>query len=142
LRITGLGKINSCKVLEMLKEIKMKIAVESNDGVNIASPFNLLKNFMVFEVEEKSDPINLRDSGVQLNHENQLNHIKNICKSKNMVRELEDCSTVISHSLNQPLLNKLRKSGVDVFITYQSRIDDAFNQYLRDKRIHDFKRSN
>lgn len=32
----------------------MKIAVESNNGVNIASPFNLLKNFMVFEVNEKA----------------------------------------------------------------------------------------
>lgn len=122
----------------MLKEIKMKIAVESNDGVNIASPFNLLKNFMVFEVEGKSNPINLRDSGVQLNHENQLNHIKNICKSKNMVRELEDCSTVISHSLNRPLLNKLRKSEVDIYITFKSRVDEALNQYLKDKSIHEF----
>lgn len=31
----------------------MKIAIETNDGINIASPNNLLKNFMVFEVTEK-----------------------------------------------------------------------------------------
>ena len=120
----------------------MKIAVESNDGINLASPLDLLKNFMVFEVNEKSDSLNLSATGAQSNNKNQLKHIRNISKTANIESELSDCSTVISHCLNRPLLNNLRKSGVDVFITYQDRIKDALNQYLNDKIIHDFKRSN
>ncbi len=120
----------------------MKIAVESNNGVNIASPFNLLKNFMVFEINEKSDLVNLSTPGAKLNNKNQLKHIKNISKTANIESELTGCSTVISHCLNRPLLNNLQKSGVDVFITYQTRVDDALNQYLNDKIIHDFNRSN
>ena len=120
----------------------MKIAVESNDGINLASPFNLLKSFMVFEVDEKSNLINLSVPGAQSNNKNKLKHIRNISNTSNISSELSDCSTVISHCLNRPLLNNLRRSGVDVFITYQDRIKDALNQYLKDKRIHDFKRSN
>ena len=113
----------------------MKIAVESNDGVNISSPFNLLKNFMVFEVDEESDPINLKNPEVTIDHENRLKLVKSIGKTKYMLRELGDCSTVISHGLNRPLLNNLQRSGVDVYITFQNRIDDAVGQYLKDKMI-------
>jgi len=116
----------------------MKIAVESNDGINIASPFNLLKNFMVFEVAGKSVPLNINALSDELIDKNQLKQIKNISKTANIASELSECSTVISHGLNRPLLNNLRKSGVDVFITYQVRIDDALNQYLKDKSIHEF----
>jgi predicted Fe-Mo cluster-binding NifX family protein len=117
----------------------MKIAVDSNDGINIASPFNLLRNFMVFEVDGNSEPFN---PSVQSKNKNQLKHIRNISKTANIESDLTGCSTVISHCLNRLLLNNLQKSGVDIFITYQTRVDDALNQYLRDKRIHDFKRSN
>ena len=51
---------------------------------------------------------------------------------------MDDCSTVISHGLDRPVLNNLRKSGVDVYITFKNRIDDAVEQYLKDKIIHDF----
>ncbi len=114
----------------------MKIAVDSNDGINIASPFNLLRNFMVFEVDGKSESLN---PSIQSKNKNQLKHIRNISKTANIESELTGCSTVISHCLNRPLLNNLRRSGVDVFITYKDRIDDALNQYLKDKSIHDFK---
>jgi predicted Fe-Mo cluster-binding NifX family protein len=116
----------------------MKIAVDSNDGINIASPFNLLKNFMVFEVGGGNDPLNFGAPRTQSNNKNKLKQIKNISKTVNIASELSECSTVISHGLNRPLLNNLRKSGVDVFITYQARIDDALNQYLKDKSIHEF----
>jgi len=119
----------------------MKIAVESNDGINIAAPFNLLKNFMVFEVNEKSDDNNVRTPVVKIDYENKLKLVKNIGKTKNLVSDLGDCSTVISHCLNRPLLNNLKRSGVDVFITYQNRIDDALKQYLKNKMIHEFKGS-
>jgi predicted Fe-Mo cluster-binding NifX family protein len=114
----------------------MKIAIESNDGINIASPFNLLKSFMIFEVDEENktlEPDTLRES-VKL--KSRLRLVQNINESKNIIRELSDCSTVISHNLSRPLLNRLQSSGVDVFITFRNRIDDAVGQYLRDKLIH------
>ena len=116
----------------------MKIAVESNDGVKLASPYHPQKNFMVFEIDEKSDLINLSTSRSQLNHKNQLKHLRNISKTENIVSELSDCSTVISHCLNRPLINNLRRSGVDVYITFKGKVDDALNQYFKDEFIHEY----
>ena len=116
----------------------MKIAVESNDGVNISSPYNLLSNFMVYEVDEKNVQINNKTSVTLMNNKSRLRSIKNISKTKNMVRDLGDCSTIISHGFCRPLLKNLSRSGVDVYITFQNRIDQALNQYLKDKSIHEF----
>jgi len=115
----------------------MKIAIESNDGVNIASPFNLFKNFMIFEVDEENKLLKSDTSGVPTNIKNRIKLVRNIAESKNILRELSDCSTVISHNLSRPLLNRLQSSGVDVFITFRNRIDDAVGQYLRDKLLHE-----
>ena len=55
-----------------------------------------------------------------------------------MIKELGDYSSIISHGLNRSLLNNLRKAGVDVYITFQNRIDDAVERYLKDNIIHKF----
>lgn len=115
----------------------MKIAIESNDGVNIASPFNLFKSFMIFEFDEESKLLKSGTPGVPANLRSRLKLVRNIAESKNIIGELSDCSTVISHNLSRPLLNRLQSSGVDVFITFRNRIDDAVGQYLRDKLIHE-----
>ena len=118
----------------------MKIAIESNDGINIASPNNLLHNFMVFEVNEKRDQKYFKTPEFKTDRKSKLKLIKSIGKTKNMVKELGDCSSVISHCIDKPLLNTLHKSGVDVFITFQNKIVDALRQYLKDKIIQEFGR--
>lgn len=55
-----------------------------------------------------------------------------------MLKELGECSSVISHGFNRSLLKNLRKAGVDVYITFQNRIDDAVESYLKDNMIHTF----
>ena len=87
----------------------MKVAIESNDGINIASPFNLLKNFMIFEVDENKNSKNLSTSKVAIKNENQINLVGSVGETKNMFRELEDCSTIISHGFCSAILKKLNK---------------------------------
>ena len=116
----------------------MKIAIETNDGINIASPNNLLKNYMVFEVIEDRSQKKIRGSAFYADRVSELKLIKSISKTKKMLEELRECSSVISHSFNRSLLNKLRKAGVDVYITFQNRVDDAVDRYLKDNMIHKF----
>lgn len=118
-------------------EKQMKIAIESNDGVNIASPYNLLKSFMIFEVDDENKTLKPDTICESAKLKSRLRLVQSIAESKNIMRELSDCSTVISHNLSRPLLNRLQSSGVDVFITFRNRIDDAVGQYLRDKFIHE-----
>jgi hypothetical protein len=53
----------------------MKIAVESNDGVNISSPYNLIPNFMVYEVDEKKVKIISKSSVILMNDKCRLKPI-------------------------------------------------------------------
>jgi len=116
----------------------MKIAIETNDGINIASPNNLLKNFMVFEVIEKRNHKKIRGSTFYSDSISELKLIKSIGKTKNIMEELGKCSSVITHGFNKSLLNNLKKAGVDVYITFQNKIDDAVERYLKDNMIHKF----
>ena len=36
------------------------------------------------------------------------------------------------------MLNRFQKAGVEVYITFKNRIEDAVGQYLKDKMIHEF----
>ena len=91
---------------------------------------------MVFEVNEKRDQKYFKTPEFKTNSKSKLKLIKSIGKTKNMIKELGNCSSVISHGFNRSLLNNLRKAGVDVYITFQNRIDDAIERYLQDNMIH------
>ena len=78
----------------------MKIAVETNDGINIASPNNLLKYFMVFEVSEKRNQKKIRCPEFNTDSDSKLKLIKSIGMTKNIIKELGDCSSIISHGFN------------------------------------------
>jgi len=83
-----------------------------------------------------------REAQGSIMNKRQLKPIKNISKANQMLTELGECSTIITHNLSKPLLNKLQGSGVDVFITFQNGINDALNQYLKDRMIHEFHQRN
>lgn len=117
----------------------MKIAVESTDGKYLASPFKSSKNYMVFEVTEKDDHTNPKYSGSKMYFDENIKLVNNVSNSQNIINILSECSTVISHGLNRPILNKLKSIGVDIYITFKNRIDDAIEQYLKDKFLHDFE---
>ena len=93
---------------------------------------------MVFEVIERRNQQKFRDLEFNTDSDNKLKLIKSIVITKNMIKELGDYSSIISHGLNRSLLNNLRKAGVDVYITFQNRIDDAVERYLKDNIIHKF----
>lgn len=116
----------------------MKVAVETIDGTNVAAPFSLIKNFMVFEVSGKRKSKNQKEFDLKYHNKNDLKLVKNISHTNNIKKEIGDCSTIISHGLSKPLINNLRKSGVDVYITFRKRIDEAVEQYLKDKISRNF----
>lgn len=120
----------------------MKIAVETTDGVKLDSPFSLLQNFIVYEVDDKNKPKDFSFASSKTSNKRQIRVIGRISDAQNMFKEIGDCSTVISHSLDRKMLNTLKRSGVEVYITFKNKIEDAIGQYLRDKMIHKFAESN
>jgi predicted Fe-Mo cluster-binding NifX family protein len=120
----------------------MKIAVETNDGVKLSSPFSLLQSNMVYEVDDRSKLKDLTTAEIKADGKRRLRLVRRINDTNNLIKELGDCSSIISHNLNRTMLNTLQKSGVEVYNTFKDKIEDAVLQYLKDKMIYEYTEGN
>ena len=110
----------------------MKIAIESNDGITIKSPFIPTKGYVVYDVKE-SDIVaseyretNLRER----KHSGEKVFVPTKVRSL-----LSDCSTIISRGIDRSNLNVLKQEGMDVFITFKTSTKDAVRLYMRELLI-------
>lgn len=106
----------------------MKIAIESNDGVTIKSPFVQTTGYLVYDVEE---------SGIK-GSEYRRSALKSrsigyLSKSPAMVN---DCKTVISRGMDRSNLQSLKQKGIDVFITFKLSASDAVKIYLKENLLN------
>ena len=104
----------------------MKIAIESNDGITIKSPFLPTKGYVIYDIDE-SDIVNseYRESRFKSKKigEGKLNSI------------LNDCSAIISRGMDRSNLDVFKKEGVDVYITFKTSTKDAVRLYMRELLI-------
>jgi len=110
----------------------MKIAIESNDGVTIKSPFIPTKGYVVYDVKE-SDIVasEYRESNLRVK---KPSGEKVIVPTK--VRSLlSDCSTIITRGMDRSNLDVLKHEGMDVFITFKTSAKDAVKLYMRELLI-------
>ena len=116
----------------------MRIAIETDDGVHLSLLHNVPKSFQIYEVPGNSF---LKNLGLKKSLVKKISNrmiTKSPGKQDNFIDELTKCSTVISHGMNRSLLKVLKKSEVDVFISFRDKIDEALNHYLKDRIIHDY----
>lgn len=107
----------------------MKVAIESNDGVTIKSPFLKTKGYVVYDINE-SDIV-----GYEYRHSKAAEgKIKegNAAAEDKIRSLLNDCSTVISRGMDRENLDVLKKEGKDVFITFKTSAKDAVRLYMRE----------
>ena len=114
----------------------MKIAIESNDGETINSPFDKPKGYLVFDVEDTgikdTKYIKLQTSG---KNSKSVSPVRNKYVNKQSF-PLENCSTVITRGMDNKHLTEYKEKGVDVFITFNTRARDAVRAYLRERLIN------
>jgi predicted Fe-Mo cluster-binding NifX family protein len=106
----------------------MKIAIESNDGITIKSPFLKTEGYLVYDIDES--------------HINSYEYRKAVQRkkaevslSKNPRNALNDCSTIISRGMNRIELQSLKEEGKKVFITFKTSAKDAVNLYMKELLI-------
>jgi predicted Fe-Mo cluster-binding NifX family protein len=110
----------------------MKIAIESNDGVTIKSPFLPTTGYIVFDVDESEiKSTEYRESSKKKKRENG----DKMFVSGNIHTLLNDCSAIISRGMDRSNLDIFKKEGKDVFITFKTSTKDAVRIYLREQLI-------
>ena len=106
----------------------MKIAIESNDGITIKSPFLKTKGYLVYDIDES--------------HINGFEYRKALSQKKaeasvvkNRLPALGDCKTIISRGMNRIQLQSFKEEGKDVFITFKTAAKDAVRLYMKELLI-------
>lgn len=111
----------------------MKIAIESNDGQTIKSPFIPTRGYVVYDVKDsgivateyrESNSTELKPTGQKVNVPT---HIRSL---------LNDCSAIISRGMDRGSLDVLKQDGKDVFITFKTSARDAVRLYMREQFIN------
>ena len=114
----------------------MKIAIESNDGKTINSPFNKTTGYIVCDVDE---------TNISNTEFITLSGFKSVSVPTILSEELaktrkkfslSDCETVITRGMDRERLSNLKKKGVGVFVTFNVRVKDALRAYLKERLIH------
>jgi hypothetical protein len=107
----------------------MKIAIESNDGVTIKSPFLHTKGYLVYDIDESH--INGFEYRKAFEQKKEIKRSK-ISDSKHLHPFLEDCRTVISRGMDRIELQSFKQEGKDVFITFKTAAKDAVKIYMKE----------
>jgi predicted Fe-Mo cluster-binding NifX family protein len=110
----------------------MKIAIESNDGVTIKSPFLPTQGYIVYDIDQ-SDIVNseYRKTNLKIRQKNGERKITSI-KSDTV---LNDCAAIISRGMDRSNLDIFKKEGMDVYITFKTSTKDAVRLYMRELLI-------
>jgi predicted Fe-Mo cluster-binding NifX family protein len=120
-------------VTKTRRDSKMKIAIESNDGVTIKSPFLPTNGYIVYDVD-KSEIISREYRENSRKNKKRANG-DIVFVSNNIHSLLNDCSTIISRGMDRSNLDIFKKEGKDVFITFKTSSKDAVRIYLREQLI-------
>ena len=106
----------------------MKIAIESNDGVTIKSPFVRTTGYLVYDVEQSGiKGTEFRETAPKQ---------KTVGPVTKLPAMVNDCKTVISRGMNRGNLQSLKEKGIDVFITFKLSARDAVKFYLKENLIN------
>ena len=110
----------------------MKIAIESNDGVTIKSPFLPTTGYVVYDVDESEI---ISSEYRENSRKKKRADGDKMFISGNIHSLLNDCSAIISRGMDRSNLDIFKKEGKDVFITFKTSTRDAVRIYLREQLI-------
>ncbi len=122
----------------------MKIAVASDNRVNIAPHFGRTRGFLVFDIEGNDikgkhyveNTFNGHSQGQPHHHDHAHHH-----SHHGIMKALSDCEVVISGGMGRRLLADFEAAGKKVYITRAEEADLAITLYLRGKLEHDPEKS-
>jgi predicted Fe-Mo cluster-binding NifX family protein len=106
----------------------MKIAIESNDGVTIKSPFLPTKGYVVYDVNE-SDIVS-KEYRESISQREMAGKNKPVAVKQNTL--LNDCSAIITRGMDRSNVDIFKREGMDVFITFKTSTKDAVKIYMKE----------
>lgn len=124
----------------------MKVAIASDDQVNIANHFGRTKGFLIYKIDEDKvvnkkyveNNFTGHAQGHHHNHDHQHSHQHS---HGGILRALDGCEVVISRGMGHRLLVDFEAVGKKVYITHSENAENAINKFLHGSLEHDPNKS-
>jgi len=103
----------------------MKIAIATDDKINISNHFGRAKGFVIFEINTNKI--------VNESYKENLGKSNGNCGSCNhqiMIKNIKDCDYVISYGMGQKIYDDLTANNIIAIITEEKTIKNALNKFL------------
>ncbi len=115
----------------------MKILFNSNDGIHLTSPSDMSHNYYLLEMDGDSTKSTFIPRKIIHTKAQKMESVRDLSELLNIIDETEKEVTLISRNIDRSTIKRLKKSGVNVYITFKKNIDDAAKQYFKDRMIHE-----
>jgi predicted Fe-Mo cluster-binding NifX family protein len=115
----------------------MKIAIPSDDKINISGHFGRTKGFVICELENNKvihkeyKENNFTGHSQGLHHDNNHEHVTQ--SHNGIFNAIGDCGVVIAGGMGQRLYSDFELKNIAVYITKEYNIDKAIQLYVTDK---------
>ena len=115
----------------------MKIAIPTNNSVNISSHFGKTKGFVICELDngkviKKEYKRNTFTGHAQgLHHKEGHGHANH--SHHGIFNAIGDCETVIAGGMGRRLYDEFEQKNIKVFVTKEKKIDNALNLFLNNE---------
>lgn len=116
----------------------MKIAVASDDNINLALHFGRTKGFIIYTIDNREVQSRefLKNTFTGHAHGHQFDDKGHHHSHRGVLSALKDCQVVISHGMGRRMMEDFQHTGKEVFITSSASAEDAVNSYLKGQLEH------
>ena len=114
----------------------MRIAIASDDGVNIAGHFGRTRGFLIYEVEEgKVKDRNYRVNDFTGHARGMEGADHSLDRHAPIISALDGCQAVISRGMGRRIYDDLQRVGIEAFIVQETDADSALNLYINNNLL-------
>ena len=115
----------------------MKIAIASDDGINIASHFGRTRGFIIFNIEDASISMqHYRDNTFTGHARGLAGQGHEIDRHAPIIDALKDCNVIIAKGMGRRIYDDLQHAGKEVIITDEDDAKYATELYIRDQLVN------
>jgi predicted Fe-Mo cluster-binding NifX family protein len=109
--------------------MSIKVAVPTDDGAGISRHFGQAKYFKVLILEDQQ--VVESEMRPKASHQHgDHSDMGGVHPGQLMVEAISDCQVLISGGMGMPAFNRAAAAGLQVFLTANSSIDSAVQDYL------------
>lgn len=116
----------------------MKIAVASNNQINVAGHLGRVKGFLIYEVENseiKNRNYVINNFTNHHHHEKHEHHNEHGHNHSNLINTLQGVETLLFQSGGWRVIEELKNNGINPFLTDEEDADNAVKKYLNGELV-------